>query len=96
MLNDGTLGRALKIQSSQIEINIWFTLAELQILHKVPNSKWEEGSLKIGTSANSSVWWTCDDDEVSLLIGEDGQSWDVGTAFPLKEFLNAIDEQNDT
>ena len=96
VFGDNSAGLALKIQSAVIELNIWFRPEELEQLNNLENTKWENGSLKIGESANSPVWWSSKNNDVTILIGNDDETWDIALSIPTTEILKAIKLRYDT
>ncbi|NUO47997.1 MAG: hypothetical protein HOV80_03985 [Polyangiaceae bacterium] len=94
--NDDVPGISLKISGAEYEMNIWFPVSDLHLLERVPRAPWEQGALKLGTSANADVWWSCDEGHVFVAAGRDDQTWDIGIRFPLAELVElraAIDEE---
>ena len=89
---NGEPGVLVKIQKKRNELNIWFKLNELSKLNKVELISWENGSIKIGTSSNSSVFWSVDKDDVSILVGQDDEIWDIGFFIKKKTLRKVITE----
>jgi hypothetical protein len=83
---DDEPGVDLKISGSECEMNVCLALAELHLLDRVKSTPWEQGSLKIGTSAHAPVWWSCDDAKVFIAAGVDDQTWFFGVSLSLAQF----------
>ena len=70
----------LKIQGGDgWEMNIWVTEEELKSIPNAKTARWDErGSLKIGKCLNSPTFWSCANGNLSILVGEDDETWEVG------------------
>jgi len=80
---------ALKVQTSQLELNIYLTRPELAQLARVRAT--DAGSQRLGTILDAPAWW-CIDPEGDLLFilgGPDDETWEVGATLPLAS-LEAI------
>lgn len=74
---------AVKIATSLYEVNVYFSEGEIHQFKQVFSARWKERSLCLGTSANAIVHWATDDNQtVSMLIGHDDETWDIGFTFP--------------
>jgi hypothetical protein len=75
----------VKLQTETWEVNVWAPLADLARLRNVKDADWDaRRSLAIGTCAGASVYWAMEgEDQVSILIGHDDETWDVGVTIPL-------------
>jgi hypothetical protein len=74
----------VKLQGESWELNIWATAADLRKLAGIEETDWDQRrTLKVGTSANAPVWWSERDGTVSILVGNDDESWDLGVIVPL-------------
>jgi len=83
---DGTL--AAKFSSPEWEINVFATPGDFASLSTVASSDWAgRGSMKVGTTAGSPVFWSCIGDTVSLLVGHDDETWDIAIMLPLAQVL---------
>ena len=91
-LEDGAPAIALKIQSDVCELNLWLAVSSLPRLREVPSTPWEAGALRLGTSAGSSAFWSCDDGEIFVGVGHDDETWDFGVSFPETLFPDLIAE----
>jgi hypothetical protein len=81
----------LKLRGRDWEINIHMTAEEFQALSNLCHANWEtRGSVKAGYSANSPVFWSYHDDEklVSILVGQDDETWDFAVTISIVEFVN--------
>lgn len=74
---------ALKIQSPDWELNVLMREVELALIPGVRSAQWNErGSIRIGKSTNSQVFWSCEDGNLSIFIGHDDETWDFGVTVP--------------
>jgi hypothetical protein len=75
----------VKLQAKTWEVNVWAPLADLARLHDIRDADWAaRRCLAIGTSARASVYWAMlGEQEVSILIGHDPETWDIGVTIPL-------------
>jgi hypothetical protein len=92
VLEDNSSGVAIKIQSIDWELNIYFHPQEINNLKRITETSWIDGSIKAGRSARSDVFWSCDEGSVSILIGHDDQTWDFGVFIPQSEFIKILHE----
>lgn len=102
----GAPSYAVKIGADSFEVNVLIPAAEADRLSRVRRTPWEGGALRIGTSAGAPAWWCAgggdiDDDTttVSILIGEDDQTWDVALQLPaevIDDVLREIDRCRST
>jgi hypothetical protein len=84
---------ALKISDHRCELNVWMTSADLALVSGVRLARWSErGSIRIGKSANSQAFWSCEDGSLSILIGHDDETYDFGITVP-EVVLNDILEE---
>lgn len=94
--NDDEPGLLLKISGEECEMNVCLSLSELQRLERVRSAPWDGGAIKIGSSANAPVWWSCDAGEVFIAAGNDDQTWAFGLRITLAQFAElraAIEEE---
>ncbi|WP_444902877.1 hypothetical protein ACJJIU_13225 [Microbulbifer sp. CnH-101-E] len=63
-------------------LNIWVPITDLCLFDKVSSASWEDGGLRIGTSADSSAFWSIDDGKLFIGIGHDNQTWDFSLNLP--------------
>ena len=81
--DDGTLGFGLKLQSTSWEVNILLTEEDLSTLPAVRNAKWNDrGSKVIGTVEGAKAHWSCEGGKLSILIGHDDETWNIGFWMP--------------
>lgn len=68
---------------------------EVGRLTEVASRTWDDGSLRIGESAGSSVFWSIDaegdTDTVGILIGHDDETWDISFAVPVATIAEIVD-----
>ena len=89
----GNATYTLKLQRPDLETNVWVTEAELALISNVKAAHWSERtSLKIGTCAGMQVFWSCENGYLSILVGEDDETWDFGLWIPETEIDNIIAE----
>lgn len=89
---DGVAYYAIKISSSFVEFNVTIPGSEIDQLRQVLSTDWASGALRLGTSAGAAVFWcTGDDDTLSVLIGHDDQTWDIGLTLPAKVVPQILD-----
>lgn len=75
---------AIKIQTAQLELNVYATRSELGQIERVRSTA-NHRSHRIGTILDAPAWW-CIDREADLLYilgGHDDETWDVGAMLPL-------------
>ncbi len=75
----------LKIGTPQVELNVWMSYADVARLEAVSTATWLLASLRIGEVAGAPAWWSVDDaaGTLSILVGPDDETWDVGVTLPL-------------
>lgn len=79
----------LKINfKEEYEINIRLTKSEVNyIIENIKSAIWSERqSIKMGKSANTNVFWTyeAEIDKISILIGQDDETWDIAFLLPFE------------
>lgn len=98
--NDAGSPGFVKLQGETWELNIWATTDEFWKLADIEKTDWSQRrTLKVGTCAGAPVWWNERDGMVSILIGEDDESWDLGVTVPLgtvHELLAELGEPPET
>jgi hypothetical protein len=75
----------IKIQASDLELNIWMKDEELARLSLIEDTKWERReSVQLGESAGALVFWAAGSgkETISILIGPDDEAWDIGLELP--------------
>ncbi len=83
----------LKIQEQSWELNISMTRDELALIPDVQAAHWNNrGSLHIGRCAGLPTFWSCEDGKLSILIGQDDESWDFGVTMSEAVIDNMITE----
>ena len=74
---------SLKLQAQNWELNVLMTEPELALIYSVQIANWNErSSVKIGQSAGNPAFWSCENGSLSILIGQDDESWDFGVTMP--------------
>lgn len=77
-------GILVKILGPAWEVNVRATTEILTRLTEIRSTDWDQRqSLQIGESAGAPVFWSCRDDQVTLMIGHDDETWDVAVIFPV-------------
>ncbi len=85
----GNPGLCLKLQGRDWEVNVFLAPQEAELIPHTKTARWEErGSLRIGLCAGSPTYWSCQGDELSILVGHDPETWEIGVTVPIE----AIDE----
>lgn len=93
ILQDGHQGFVIKIQTNTTELNVWIRTDEVSLFKKVRSARWDvRGSVQIGRSAGATVFWSVDDEALSILVGDDDETRDVGLMLPVS-VLNQIIEK---
>jgi hypothetical protein len=82
--NDADNPGLVKLQGETWELNIWATTDELWTLAGIEKTDWvQRRTLKVGTCANTPVWWNELDGTVYILVGNDDEAWDMCVTVPL-------------
>ncbi len=75
----------VKLQTETWELNIWVPLADLVRLRDIRQANWgSRRSLAVGTCAGSPVFWAANEDQATILIGQDDETWDIGISLPIE------------
>ncbi len=72
---DNAAAVLIKIYNDYIESNIYLDKNLINVLMDFIDKN--TNKTEAGNSANSSVFWSRQDEVVYILIGEDDQSWDI-------------------
>lgn len=73
---------ALKIQIGACEINVWLTDDDIERLGMLRAASWDaRQSIRAGVSAGMSVFWATTNDRVTIMVGEDDETWDIAVSF---------------
>ncbi|MEV6609584.1 hypothetical protein [Kutzneria sp. NPDC051319] len=81
---DGSDMVAVKVQASTWQLNLRASREELSGLDAIRGTDWTaRRCLHIGECAGSGVHWAIDDDTVTILVGEDDETWDVAVSVPV-------------
>jgi hypothetical protein len=90
----------LKIQKDDWEINVSMTPNELMLIPKARTARWDErGSIRLGECAGASTFWSCQDGNLSILVGHDDECWDFGVWIPegiIDEVIAEIERETKT
>jgi hypothetical protein len=77
----------------------WLTKPELLLIPQARTARWDDrGSLKIGESAGDSAFWCCSDGILSILVGQDDETWDFGVSMPegiIDDMIAEIQRESD-
>lgn len=85
----------VKIASDLLEINVIISNTEIIKLSEVKQTNWNSGALQIGTVAGVRAYWcNSGDNMISILIGNDDQTWDIGLRLPENIISMIYDEIN--
>ena len=77
--SDGSACFFIKLQGSDCELNVTATARELDELLAVGNSQWSDrGSLRVGRCLGAPVFWSFEGGHLSVLVGPDDETWEVG------------------
>ena len=80
---------AVKISTATWELNVRARPEELRALATIRETDWiARKSLAAGTCANALVFWACDNGTVSILTGENDETWDIAVEMP----VGSVDE----
>jgi hypothetical protein len=72
-----------KISSQDWELNIEMREEEAALIADARAARWDDrSSLWIGKAAGADTFWSCKDGELTILIGHDEESWDIGFTMP--------------
>jgi hypothetical protein len=80
-----------KFYAVSLSTSTWLALIhiapeDVSRLGEVRSRSWDDGALRIGDSAGTSVFWSVngedDKDTVVILVGEDDETWDISFAVP--------------
>jgi hypothetical protein len=73
----------LKLQRDEWEMNIWLTANELALVPSVRTARWDERqSIQLGLCAGALAFWSCEDGNLSILVGHDDECWEFGVTLP--------------
>ncbi len=85
----------VKIGTPQLEINVWISSTDVAQFDGVRRADWDSrGSLQIGAVAGAPAWWCVDTraGTLSILVGEDDETWDVSATWPIDTLDDVIAE----
>lgn len=86
-------GYYLRISRKEYEMNLFIPKSELVLIPKVKTALWSEhDSIKIGTCAEAPAFWSCEEGELSILVGQDDECWQFGTILAESVLDEIIDE----
>lgn len=88
----------LKIQKDDWEINVWMRPNELTLIRNVKTARWDNGgSIRLGECAGAPTFWSCEDGTLTILVGQDDESWDFAVSMPeaiIDQIIAEIDNEN--
>ena len=97
--NEYDKGFYLRISRQGYEMNLFLSETELVLIPQVKTALWSEhSSIKIGNCAGISAFWSCEEGELSILVGQDDECWQFGTILPesvLDEIIDKIRNETD-
>jgi hypothetical protein len=80
---DGLL--AVRLQRETWELNVRASADELAKLRAIRAADWDRRrSIRAGRSAGAPVFWAVGEEGVTLLIGDDDETWDIGVTVPVE------------
>jgi hypothetical protein len=80
---DGAACFFIKLQGPHSELNVAVPASELDKLRDVLNAHWlNRGSLRVGKCLGTPAFWSYQDERLSVLIGADDETWEVGYFAP--------------
>ncbi|HQU82249.1 MAG TPA: hypothetical protein PKY59_03950 [Pyrinomonadaceae bacterium] len=63
------------------------------MIQNVKTAKWDDRStVKLGKCLGAQSFWTCENDILSILIGDDDEIWDMGFLMPQTVIEDIISE----
>lgn len=83
---------SIKISTKKLELNLKMSIDRAsQLVQNINEANWEnKRSIQAGTCINSNVFWCYNNDKsISVLIGEDDETWEIGLKLPY-EFIIAV------
>jgi len=85
--------KTVKISTDQWEINIGLTETDIATLKAVRPGSWaERESLRCGIVGRAPVFWSTKDRYLTLLIGDDDESWDIAVTLPNSTLTTILKE----
>ncbi|MEU7742161.1 hypothetical protein [Nonomuraea sp. NPDC049158] len=77
-------GGVVKLRTEAWELNIRAPLADLVRLRGIREADWDaRRSLPVGTCADAHVFWVANEEQATILIGQDDETWDIAVTVPL-------------
>lgn len=90
---DGSPRYGIKIQMDSAELNILIKLDEIDLFSEVVSASWDKRrSILIGECLGAPVHWCSTSEDVSLLVGDDDETWDIAFTLP-KSILQDIQQE---
>ena len=81
----------VKLQAPGWELNIGIYPREVPALLRVGLADGNQRTtVRIGTTAGAAVFWSCRDGELSVLVGHDDETWDIGFTLPERVLVDLI------
>jgi hypothetical protein len=93
--NDNKGDFLIKFYCDEWELNIWLIKEETELLKNLKNANWmRRNSIKAGHSANASIFWAYENNDktVSILVGNDPETWDFAVSIQLETINKMLDE----
>ncbi|MGB1217846.1 MAG: hypothetical protein ACPG5P_08205 [Saprospiraceae bacterium] len=84
---------AFKISAENWELNIKsIPKEEIELLEKIQETNWaERKTIQVGLAVNAKVFWCFTaPDIISILVGQDDETWDMGVNISLEEFKELL------
>jgi hypothetical protein len=83
----------VKLQSPTWELNFTATPDELASLHAIRDADWaSRRGLHVGQSAGSRVHWSADGRDVTIMVGNDDETWDFAVVVPIDSVHKIVAE----
>ena len=89
-LENGQKGVLIKLASPFFELNIRFLGEHFYKFSPLMNREIER--LTLGETLNSDVHWIINENKLSLVIGEDIDTWDIGYVFKIEVLVEILEK----
>jgi hypothetical protein len=91
--DDGSPCFFIKLQNPHSELNVTVSEPDLDRLRDVRDAHWlNRGSLRVGKCLGALAFWSCQDHQLSVLVGPDDETWEVGYFAPEAVVRHLLDE----
>jgi hypothetical protein len=82
---DGSELYFVKLQTAAFELNVSVMPRDIPQFDRVRTARWIDGAVRIGEAAGAPVFWCVNDEDdaaISVLVGNDDQTWDIAVTLP--------------